>query len=91
MSEFAREDKKRLPDRMGAALILAGTLWSRRPDWSGISKPNGGQYITVLPMKDVVSVHQVDGDKDSRASVSPSSYIAMLSMIANSYCDRECK
>lgn len=51
----------------------------------------GGQYITVLPAKDMVVVHQVDIDKNPRASVSPSSYIAMLSMIANAYCDAACK
>ena len=51
----------------------------------------GGQFITVLPAKDMVVVHQVDIDKNSRASVSPSSYMAMLSMIANAYCDKDCK
>ena len=50
----------------------------------------GGQYITVLPARDMVVVHQVDIDKNSRASVSPSSYMAMLSMLANSKCDSEC-
>ncbi|MGD0096777.1 MAG: serine hydrolase [Terracidiphilus sp.] len=50
----------------------------------------GGQYITVLPSKDMVVVHQVDIDKNPRASVTPSSYMAMLSMIANSYCDNAC-
>jgi hypothetical protein len=45
----------------------------------------------VLPSKDMVIVHQVDIDKNTHASVSPSSYIAMLSMIANAYCDTNCK
>ena len=51
----------------------------------------GGQYITVIPANDMVVVHQVDIDKNSGAAVSPSSYIAMLSMIANAYCDQKCK
>jgi CubicO group peptidase (beta-lactamase class C family) len=51
----------------------------------------GGQYITVLPAKDMVVVHQVDIDKNDRVSVSPSSYMAMLSMIANAYCANDCK
>ncbi len=51
----------------------------------------GGTFITVLPAKQMVVVHQVDIDKNYRASVSPSSYMAMLSMIANAYCDTECK
>ena len=51
----------------------------------------GGTYITVLPAKDMVVVHQVDIDKDYRASVSPSSYIAILSMIANANCGDHCK
>jgi CubicO group peptidase (beta-lactamase class C family) len=51
----------------------------------------GGQYITVLPSKDMGVVQRVDIDKNSRAAVSPSSYMAMLSMIANAYCDKECR
>jgi CubicO group peptidase (beta-lactamase class C family) len=51
----------------------------------------GGTFITVLPNRDMVVVHQVDIDKNARASVSPSSYMAMLSMIANSYCGDDCK
>jgi CubicO group peptidase (beta-lactamase class C family) len=51
----------------------------------------GGTFITVLPAKDMVVVHQVDIDQDARASVSPSSYIAMLSMIANADCLGPCK
>jgi CubicO group peptidase (beta-lactamase class C family) len=51
----------------------------------------GGQYITVLPSKDMVVVHQVDIDKDARAFVSPSSYVAMLSMIADANCGNDCK
>jgi hypothetical protein len=39
----------------------------------------------------MVVVHQVGIDKNSRAAVSPSSYMAMLSMIANAYCDKDCK
>ncbi len=52
---------------------------------------SGGQYITVLPAKDMVIVHQVDIDKDPHAAVSPSSYIAMLSMLANANCAEKCK
>lgn len=51
---------------------------------------SGGTFITVLPSRDMVVVHQVDIDKDYRASVSPSSYMGMLSMIANAACD-DCK
>jgi CubicO group peptidase (beta-lactamase class C family) len=51
----------------------------------------GGTYITVLPAPGMVIVHQVDIDKDYKADVSPSSYIAMLSMLANSWCGDNCK
>ena len=51
----------------------------------------GGTFITVLPAKDMVVVHQVDIDKNYRASVSQSSYIAMLTMIANANCGDDCK
>lgn len=43
----------------------------------------GGTFITVLPAKDMVVVHQVDIDKSDNASVSPSSYMAILAMLAN--------
>lgn len=51
----------------------------------------GGTFITVLPSKDMVVVHQVDIDKKAGVNVSPSSYIAMLSMIANADCLGDCK
>lgn len=50
----------------------------------------GGTFITVLTAKDMAVVHQVDIDKNYRAAVPPSSYIAILSMIANANCG-DCK
>ncbi|WP_187143130.1 serine hydrolase domain-containing protein [Terriglobus albidus] len=50
----------------------------------------GGTFITVLPAKNMVVVHKVDIDRSEHATVSPSSYIAMLTMIANSYCGDSC-
>ncbi len=52
---------------------------------------SGGQYITVLPVRDMVVVHRVDIDKDAHAAVTPSSYMAMLSMIEDAYCGDRCK
>lgn len=51
----------------------------------------GGTYITVLPAMGMVVVHQVDIDKNSRAYVSPSSYMAILSMLANATCGDACQ
>jgi hypothetical protein len=51
----------------------------------------GGNYITVLPAFSVVVVHQVDRDKNPHAAVTPSSYMAMLSMVLNSYCGHSCE
>jgi len=51
---------------------------------------SGGTFITVLPAKDMVVVHKVDIDQNEHAFVSPSSYIAMLAMIANSACGDSC-
>jgi hypothetical protein len=51
----------------------------------------GGTYITVLPANGMVIVHQVDIDKNYRAYVSPSSYMAMLAMLANAWCGDNCK
>ena len=51
----------------------------------------GGNFIPVLPAFSVVVVQQVDRDKHPVAAVSPSSYMAMLSMILNSYCGGTCE
>lgn len=51
----------------------------------------GGTFITVLPARDMVVVHQVDIDKNGRANVSGTSYMAMLSMIADANCADSCK
>jgi CubicO group peptidase (beta-lactamase class C family) len=50
----------------------------------------GGTFITVLPGPGLVTVHLVDIDKNNKAAVSPSSYMAMLAMIMNSYCGDSC-
>lgn len=51
----------------------------------------GGTFLTVLPMQGLVVVHQVDIDKNNHADVSPSSYLAMLTMLANSSCGDHCQ
>jgi len=51
---------------------------------------SGGTFITVLPAKDMVVVHQVDIDRDPRSGVSLSSYIAMLTMLADANCFDAC-
>lgn len=50
----------------------------------------GGTFITVLPAMPAVIVHKVDITKNPKASVRPSSYMIMLSMIANSNCGDAC-
>jgi hypothetical protein len=50
----------------------------------------GGTYITVLPAMGMVIVHQVDIDKNSSAYVSPTSYMAILSMLSNATCGDAC-
>jgi CubicO group peptidase (beta-lactamase class C family) len=51
----------------------------------------GGTYLTVLPAFDLVVVHKVDITKNPKVWVTPSSYMAMLSMIVNSDCGDECQ
>jgi CubicO group peptidase (beta-lactamase class C family) len=51
---------------------------------------SGGTFITVLPARDMVVVHQVDIDKNAHASVSESSYMAMLGMLEDAQCG-ECE
>ena len=42
--------------------------------------------IIVLPAKDMTVMHRVDIDKNPNAGVPPSSYLAILAMIANANC-----
>lgn len=87
------------PERWGYGLLwwvwdqpaFTGGVMSGFMQGAYTAAGSGGTVITVLPAKDMVVVHQVDIDKDPRASVSASSYMAMLSMIANAYCDMQCK
>lgn len=87
------------PERWGYGLLwwvwdapaFPGNIYSGFMQGAYTAAGSGGTFISVLPAKDMVVVHQVDIDKNPRASVSPSSYIAMLSMIANAYCDNSCK
>jgi CubicO group peptidase (beta-lactamase class C family) len=67
-----------------------GNTWNGFLQGAYTAAGSGGTYITVLPGMDMVVVHQVDIDKNTHASVSPSSYIAILSMIGNAQCDTTC-
>jgi CubicO group peptidase (beta-lactamase class C family) len=60
--------------------------------WQGAytAQGAGGTYITVFPAANMVVVHQVDIDKDSKAFVYPSSYTAMISIVMNSFCGENC-
>jgi CubicO group peptidase (beta-lactamase class C family) len=60
--------------------------------WQGAytAQGAGGTFITVFPAGDMLVVHQVDIDKNPKASVSPSSYTAMIAMLMNSFCDQNC-
>jgi CubicO group peptidase (beta-lactamase class C family) len=51
---------------------------------------SGGQYITVLPSKDMVIIHKVDIDKDYRANISPEEWDAILNMVVASACHGSC-
>ncbi len=44
----------------------------------------GGQYITVLPVHEMVIVHKVDIDKDPNAQLTSMEYNAILSMLISS-------
>lgn len=50
----------------------------------------GGTFVTVLPARDMVVIHKIDIDRNEHASVSPSSYMAILLMIENSRCGDSC-
>jgi CubicO group peptidase (beta-lactamase class C family) len=73
------------------APMFPGNTWIGFMQGAYSAMGTGGQYITVLPARDMVVVHQVDIDKDYRANVTPSSYIAVLCMIEDSHCGDSCK
>jgi CubicO group peptidase (beta-lactamase class C family) len=52
---------------------------------------SGGQFITVLPAKDMVVVHKVDIDVSPHADVGGAAYMAMLTMLADANCGDRCK
>jgi CubicO group peptidase (beta-lactamase class C family) len=54
------------------------------------ARGTGGQYITVLPARDMVIVHKVDIDKDPRAFVSPEEWDAIVNMVIASTCHGAC-
>ncbi len=61
--------------------------------WQGAytAQGAGGTFVTIFPAGDMLVVHQVDIDKNPKASVSPSSYTAMIAMLMNSFCDQSCR
>jgi CubicO group peptidase (beta-lactamase class C family) len=73
------------------APMFPGDTWTGFMQGAYTAMGTGGTFITVLPGKDMVVVHQVDIDKNSHASVSQTSYMAMLSMIADANCGDNCK
>ena len=52
---------------------------------------SGGQFITILPSKDMVVVHKVDIDVSPHTDVSGTAYMAMLTMIADANCAEKCR
>jgi CubicO group peptidase (beta-lactamase class C family) len=68
-----------------------GEVYSLAFDGAYSAMGTGGNYITVIPAYNMVVVHQVDRDKNPNAQVFESSYMAMLSMLFNSYCGHDCK
>jgi CubicO group peptidase (beta-lactamase class C family) len=68
-----------------------GEVYSLAFDGAYSAMGTGGNYITVVPAYNMVVVHQVDRDKKPNAQVFESSYMAMLSMLINSYCGGDCK
>lgn len=50
-----------------------------------------GQFITILPAKDMVVVHKVDIDVYPHTDVSDAACMAMLTIIADANCDNRCK
>lgn len=50
-----------------------------------------GQYITVLPVLNLVFAHKVDFDQDGSRHISPSEFHTILQMVIDSACSSECK
>ena len=72
------------------ALTSPGTIYFTPFQGAYEAVGSGGQYITVLPSKDMVIVHRVDIDKDFRAYISPEEWDAILNMVVASACHGSC-
>ena len=52
---------------------------------------SNGQYITVLPVRDMVFAHKVDFDQDGGRHITPSEFHTILQMVIDSACSGPCK
>ncbi len=61
--------------------------------YQGAYSANGafGQYITVLPVMNLVITHKVDFEAKENPSLSPSEYHTILQMVMESTCEDPCK
>ena len=68
-------------DWTGAGIATTGPLQGAYTAWGA-----NGQYITVLPDREMVIAHKVDIDARGSANVSPMAYDAILAMAIESWC-----
>lgn len=52
---------------------------------------SNGQYITVLPAREMVFTHKVDFDQDGGRHITPSEFHTLLQMVLDSACSGPCK
>ena len=50
-----------------------------------------GQYITVLPVMNLVLAHKVDFDEDGSRHISPGEFHTVLQLVIESTCSGPCK
>jgi CubicO group peptidase (beta-lactamase class C family) len=51
----------------------------------------GGQYITAFPNQNLLVVHKVNIDADPHRNVSEPAYMAILDLVLDAKCDKNCK
>jgi hypothetical protein len=73
------------------ASAFPGTIYNGPLQGAYSAMGAGGQFITVLPQADMVIAHKVNIDKDESASVDAMDYDAILAMVIDSKCAKECK
>jgi CubicO group peptidase (beta-lactamase class C family) len=70
--------------------VYPGNSWSGPYQGAFSAMGTGGQYITAFPAENLLVVHKVNIDQDSRRNVSEPTYMTILDLVLDSKCGKSC-